>query len=198
VTGAAAWLVDLDGTLYRAPPVKMAMAAEVMVAGWAAIETLRVFRQQHELMRELASEGLSPYRIQIERTAERLGVGADRVESIVSEWMHARPGKWIRMFRRQSLLDEIVRYKASGGLVALVSDYPATTKLAALGAVELFTVVVANGEPGGPRRLKPDPEGYLSAAERLGVAPESCLVLGDRSDADGAAASAAGMAFRKV
>jgi sugar-phosphatase len=28
-------------------------------------------------------------------------------------------------------------------------------------------------------RGKPDPEGYLSAAERLGVAPERCLVIED-------------------
>jgi HAD superfamily hydrolase (TIGR01509 family) len=59
-------------------------------------------------------------------------------------------------------------------------------------------VVVSSGEPGGPSRLKPDPEGYLSAAERLGIAPERCLVIGDRDDADGAAARAAGMAVHII
>ena len=63
---------------------------------------------------------------------------------------------------------------------------------------DLFEVVVANGEAGGPRWLKPDPDGYLSAAGRLGVAPERCLVLGDRADADGEAARRAGMTFRHV
>ena len=83
-----------------------------------------------------------------------------------------------------------------GGRTAVVSDYPARKKLAALGEPELFEVVVASGEPGGPKRLKPDPEGYLRAAEALGVRPERCLVIGDRDDADGAAARAAGMQFR--
>ena len=46
--------------------------------------------------------------------------------------------------------------------------------------------------------LKPHPEGYLSAAERLGVAPSACLVIGDRDDADGAAARAAGMAVHII
>jgi HAD superfamily hydrolase (TIGR01549 family) len=195
---AAAWLVDLDGTLYRALPVKLAMAVEVMTSGWAAIRTLRIFRQQHELVRSMDPGESSPYRIQIERAAETAGVPPERVEATVREWMHERPGKWIRKFRRQDLLDEIAEYRSTGGKVALVSDYPAAIKLSALVATELFSVVVASGEPGGPRRLKPDPEGYLAAAERLGVLPKQCLVIGDRDDADGAAATAAGMAFRKI
>src|SRR5690606_40516027 len=52
------------------------------------------------------------------------------------------------------------------------------------------------GESGGPSALKPAPDGYLKAALSLGVSPEHCLVIGDRDDADGAAARAAGMAFR--
>src|SRR6185295_11178284 len=31
-----AWLVDLDGTLYRAAPVKLAMAFELALLGWGA------------------------------------------------------------------------------------------------------------------------------------------------------------------
>jgi beta-phosphoglucomutase-like phosphatase (HAD superfamily) len=57
-------------------------------------------------------------------------------------------------------------------------------------------VVVASGEPGGPLRLKPHPNGMLQAAEALAVAPVRCLVIGDRDDADGLAARSAGMAFR--
>ncbi len=89
-------------------------------------------------------------------------------------------------------------FKAKGGRTALVSDYPAQRKLDALGCRELFDVIVANGEKNGPRRLKPDPEGYLLAAKLLEVAPAVCLVIGDRDDADGAAARAAGMGFRLV
>jgi HAD superfamily hydrolase (TIGR01549 family) len=62
----------------------------------------------------------------------------------------------------------------------------------------LFDVVIASGEPSGPPRLKPAPDGYLLAAERLGVVPAGCLVIGDRDDTDGEAARRAGMAFRRV
>lgn len=194
-----AWLVDLDGTLYAARWVKLAMAAELLLGGWAAVGTLRRFRKEHERLREeLTTPVDDPFEEQLERTARAVGAPRSVVAGHVEHWMIKRPGKWIRRFRRDELLAEIEEFRASGGRTALVSDYPAREKLAALEATGLFDVVVASGEPQGPRRLKPDPDGYLTAARRLGVTPERCLVIGDREDADGAAARAAHMQFRKV
>ncbi len=196
---ARAWLVDLDGTLYEARWVKLAMASELALGGLGAVKVLRRFRKEHELMREAEeTDAESPFEAQIRRTAAALSVPSSTVEARVVEWMIERPQKWIRRFRRDALLSEIREYRAAGGRTALVSDYPARGKLEALDATALFDVVVASGEPGGPRRLKPDPDGYLTAARRLEVDPGDCLVIGDRDDADGAAARAAGMAFRKV
>lgn len=192
-----AWLVDLDGTLYAPAPVRLAMAAELGLLGWGALPVLRRFRREHEALRALGLEG-DPFRLQLERTAAALGAPADRVEASVRDWMLERPGKWLSLFRRRALLAEIAGFRAKGGRTALVSDYPARQKLAALGASALFDVVVASGEPQGPLRLKPHPGGFLSAAAALGVEPARCLVIGDRADADGLAASAAGMAFRHV
>jgi HAD superfamily hydrolase (TIGR01549 family) len=193
-----AWLVDLDGTLYRALPVKLAMAAELAVFGLPVAMTLRSFRRAHEELRAEPQRGKDPYRAQVEHTAKAIGRDPEQVLRIVTEWMHDRPGKYLKRFERASLLGEIREYRRAGGKTALVSDYPASRKLAALGADNLFDTVVASGEVGGPARLKPDPEGYLLAAARLGVSPERCLVIGDREDADGAAAAAARMAFRHV
>jgi FMN phosphatase YigB (HAD superfamily) len=194
-----AWLVDLDGTLYRPLPVKLAMAVELLASGWGAIRTLRVFRHEHEaLRRELSDEVPDPFALQLERAAATLGVEPSDVQARVRSWMIERPGKWIRLFRRRGLLAEIGAFRAQGGRVALVSDYPARAKLAALRAEPLFDEVVACGEPGGPGRLKPSPDGYAEAARRLLVSPARCLVVGDRDDADGRAARAAGMDFRRV
>ncbi len=190
-----AWLVDLDGTLYEARWVKLLMAAELAIAGWNAIPTLRRFRHEHENVRAEQHEG-DPFRLQLELTARALERDPEHVERHVRTWMFERPGKWIARFKRSSLFSEIRDFRAGGGKTAVVSDYPALAKLSALGEPELFDTVVASGEPGGPRRLKPHPEGYLRAAELLGVAPAKCLVIGDRDDADGAAARAAGMQFR--
>ncbi len=192
-----AWLVDLDGTLYAPRPVKVMMAAELLVRGWSAAPVLRRFREEHESIRELGLEG-DPVALQIERTAAALQRSAADVEEHVRIWMIERPGRWLAAFRRQALLAEIEAFRSAGGRTALVSDYPAKKKLEALGASRLFDAVVASGEPGGPRRLKPHPDGYLRAAAALEVEPSVCLVIGDREDADGEAARAAGMAFRRI
>jgi len=200
-----AWLVDLDGTLYTARWVKLAMAAELALFGWSALKTLRQFRHDHEALREEQSAGralalthASPFAGQLARTADALGLPVAQVERVVQSWMFERPGKWIGRFPRRALLAELRAFKAKGGLAALVSDYPAERKIDALGVRSLFDVIVANGEAHGPRRLKPDPEGYLHAAELLKVDPARCLVIGDRDDADGEAARAAKMSFRLV
>jgi HAD superfamily hydrolase (TIGR01549 family) len=194
-----AWLVDLDGTLYAGRPVKLALAAELALQGLSAVGTLRRFRSEHEHLRRTQAEPTaSPYRLQLERTAEALGVEAMVVEGHVREWMIERPGKWLRRFRRRALLAELEAFRTRGGRLALVSDYPARRKLEALGCSQLFELIVANGEDGGPRWLKPHPDGLLRACEQLQVRPERCLVLGDRHDADGEAARRAGMAFRRV
>lgn len=200
-----AWLVDLDGTLYTQRWVRLVMAAELLLLGWSALPTLRRFRHEQEAQREeltlgkaLATSHANPFAAQLARTADALGRPVAEVELIVQDWMFARPGKWIRRFPNTRLLAEIRAFRAQGGKTALVSDYPAERKLAALGVRELFDVIVASGEEHGPQRLKPDPEGFLRAAELLGVPPDKCLVIGDRDDADGAAARAGKMSFRLV
>ncbi|HTQ03118.1 MAG TPA: HAD-IA family hydrolase [Polyangiaceae bacterium] len=192
-----AWLVDLDGTLYRQAPVRLVMAAELGLLGWRSLRLIQRFRREQERLRELELEG-DPFRLQLERTAAALAESPSVVEASVRDWMIERPAKWLPLFRRRALLAEIADFKARGGRTALVSDYPARRKLEALGAERLFDVVVASGEPNGPERLKPHPSGVLRAAAALGVEPARCLVIGDRLDADGKAAAAAGMAFRHV
>jgi HAD superfamily hydrolase (TIGR01549 family) len=193
------WLVDLDGTLYRAWPVKIAMACEIMLCGWRAVGWIRVFRQEHERIRgESDPQGRSPYALQLERAAAKLGTNPSQLEQIVAEWMIQRPAKWIRCFARRELIQEIMAFRNDGGRTALVSDYPARAKLEALSIRKLFDVVIANGEAGGPRRIKPWPDGYQAAARILGESPAACLVIGDRPDADGEAARRAGMAFRHI
>jgi HAD superfamily hydrolase (TIGR01509 family) len=197
-----AWLVDLDGTLYRSRPVQLAMALELLLFGWGAIKTLRTFRHAHEELRGVAADAaslaLSPFQRQLNHAAKKLARSPEDVERTVRDWMFRRPLKWVARSKRAQLLQSLAQFHDGGGKTALVSDYPATGKLQALGAASLFDLVVSNGEPGGPSKLKPDPEGYLSAAERLGVPPEACLVIGDRDDADGAAARAAGMAVHII
>ncbi len=200
----AAWLVDLDGTLYAPRLVQLGMAAELLLLGPHRLGMLREFRRQHELLRHEFAESNdleffpSPFDEQLRRTAEKLGRDSEGLRPVVLDWMVKRPGKWLRLARRAAVIDALAAFHARGGKTALVSDYPAEEKLRALGLRERFDLVVSNGEHPRLTRLKPSPDGFRIAAAELGVRPEQCLVIGDRKDADGRAASSAGMDFHWV
>lgn len=199
-----AWLLDLDGTLYRPALVKLVMAAELASMGATNVKVLRLFRRAHETMREDLRKSPqvefqpNPFEHQLRLTAERAGTTPDHVRSVVEEWMFSRPCKWLRRTRRSSLIGQLEQFVSGGGRAAVVSDYPAEKKLEALDVRRWLSAVVASGEHPALKRLKPCPDGYLLAAEELGVAPERCLVIGDRKDADGAAARQANMQFRLI
>src|SRR5271163_1101952 len=69
-----------------------------------------------------------------------------------------------------------------------------TASLATLNLLDRFETLVCAGEY---QKGKPDPEAFLLAAAKLGVAPESCLVFED-ADMGIRAAVAAGMASVKI
>jgi putative hydrolase of the HAD superfamily len=87
----------------------------------------------------------------------------------------------------------VAELAAMGLRLAVVSnwDVALTGYLEALGLREHFTAIVTSAEAGAP---KPDPRIFELALERLGVAPERALHVGD-AEADELGARAAGMRF---
>jgi HAD superfamily hydrolase (TIGR01509 family) len=69
-----------------------------------------------------------------------------------------------------------------------------TASLASLKLLDKFDTLVCAGEY---KNSKPDPEAFLLAAAKLGIAPEACLVFED-TDLGIQAAKAAGMASVKI
>ena len=69
-----------------------------------------------------------------------------------------------------------------------------TASLITLNLLDRFDAMVCAGEYS---KSKPDPEAFLLAAKKLGVAPESCLVFED-TEMGIQAARAAGMASVRV
>ena len=203
-TSKKIWLVDLDGTLYRPGLVKWAMALELLLFGWAALSIIRTFRKTHEEIRSESEADPkrrffpSPFDEQIRRTASRSGSSESRVRRVVNTWMFQKPGKWLRLSLRTELIKEIEAHRASGGKTALVTDYPAEKKLQAMGLSYLFDHVIACGETSALERLKPAPDSIQAALKSAGVDADDALMIGDRIDADGAAAKAAGVEFRHI
>ncbi|WP_430790006.1 HAD family hydrolase [Actinoplanes sp. G11-F43] len=84
--------------------------------------------------------------------------------------------------------------KVPFGVVSGSTRESVTASLTALDLLDRFEVLVCAEDYARP---KPDPEGYLTGARLLGVAPERCLVFED-TELGVAAAEAAGMACVRV
>ena len=179
-----AYLFDLDGTVADTMPLHFVCWNEALglhgcalderqfyaLAGIPVVQTIELLNQQHGL--QMPARELAEYKeaLFLKRLTE-----LKPVESVAAH-VHEAHGRIP---------------------LAIVSGSPRASILHSLGMLGLtdrFQVIVgaedyANG--------KPDPEPFLTAAARLGIAPEDCLVFED-ADLGIQAAEAAGMQWVKV
>jgi putative hydrolase of the HAD superfamily len=99
----------------------------------------------------------------------------------------------IRFAVIEGVVERLERLRSYGLLLAVVSnwDISLSETLSSLGLAPLLDLVVSSAEAGA---AKPDPRIFRYALERLSVAPERALHVGDEK-ADAAGALAAGMRF---
>ncbi len=191
-------LFDLDGTLYRQSPVRRRMALEMMTlpllrpaAAAGIIRALRSYRHAQEELRGHEGDG-SIAAAQVAIAAERSGLPAATVDAIVDEWMIQRPLKYLRPCLAPGTDTLLTRLREAQVHVGLLSDYPAADKLRALGLGGQFSPVLCSSDA-HINRFKPDPRGFLAAAEHWGLPPGEVLMIGDRYEVDFLGARAAGM-----
>ena len=94
--------------------------------------------------------------------------------------------------RREAVAEVAVRWAERGLPSAVVSNSTANEVAIALAVTGLAAALPVTVSIADVNRGKPDPEGYLLGARRLGVAPEHCIVVED-SPLGAAAGRAAGM-----
>ena len=190
-------LFDLDGTLYRQPPVRALMALELLTLPfygplqapqrWRA---LAAYRRAQERLR--VAGGARSATTQVVMAATEAGMPVGDVERLANEWIHVRPLKYLRLCRAPGV-EALVSWLAGKGIrMGLLSDYPAAAKLAALGLAGRLAPVLCATDP-EIGTFKPHPRGFLRAASLWQLPPSEVLVVGDRIDADAAGAAAAGM-----
>ncbi len=152
---------------------------------------LQVFRRERERLAEEEAENVATE--QYLRPAVRLGVPPDALEREVFDWIEERPLRHLPAYRFEGAGALFRRLREAGVAVAVLSDYPAEAKLAALGLNA--DLAVAATDP-GVGRFKPHPAGLLRVLELLDVDPAQCVVVGDRDERDGEAARRVGAQFR--
>lgn len=192
-----AFILDLDGTLYRQEPVRRLMAWRLLCAHlWRPLEGLRTlrmlcaYRRAQETLRwdRVSSDPLAQ---QIRIVAQRCKAQESEVNSCVTYWSN-RAMDLLTQAIRPGLLEFLQLAQEKGMLLAVLSDYPAEAKLAALGLRDYFDVVVSANDP-EVQCFKPEPRGLEVVVRRLGVQKHEALYIGDRPTVDGGAAISAGI-----
>jgi putative hydrolase of the HAD superfamily len=193
-------LFDLDGTLYRQRLMRSFMALELVTLPFAAplrarrrLRALTAFRKAQEHLRA-SDAGLigSVSAAQLANAAAHAGLPVDEVERVVDEWMAERPLKYMRWCRAPGIVPLLDWLEQRGVSIGVLSDYPAESKVKALGLEGRFSPILCSTDP-GIGALKPNPRGFLRACELWQLAPGEVLAVGDRVEVDAAGALAAGL-----
>ncbi len=177
LTGYEAIITDLDGTLYYLRPVRIAMLKEMLLHFWRLRDLLVVKKY-----RELYAQGLSE--------KERLAQLPPKAPQVIREWMVQRPLRYVCRYRDGILLRWLEKASAAGVPIIVYSDYPVKEKLAALSFAP--NLAYSADDLGC---LKPDAAGILRVLAQQSIAPEKCLVIGDRAEKDGVLAANMGAEY---
>jgi len=193
------FLFDVDGTLYDQRPLRLRMGLEwarfALGHGRAALEVGRsivAFRRTREDLRALGRPLARLEDLQYVQAARRAGTDEVRLRAVVDEWIFSRPLRHLPRCRRPGVTELFRSLRGRGLPVGIVSDYPARTKLEALGLAEHVSVTVCATDD-EVNAFKPHPGGLEHACRRLGLRPEEVLYVGDRPEVDAAGAAALAM-----
>lgn len=154
-----------------------------------AVSSMQAVGEVGRPMAAMDCAGVDFLRLQYRLPAQHLGCRPAEVQARVEDWMERRPLRWLAACRRPGIAALFDALRRQGKQVAVLSDYPARDKLAALG---LHADPVVWAGDAGIGRLKPDPRGLRQILARTGVAADRTVVVGDRADRDGAVAARVG------
>jgi FMN phosphatase YigB (HAD superfamily) len=195
-------LFDLDGTLYRQGLVRRRLGVRLFLwvlahpspRSLSVITALRAYRQAQEDLRDHPPvHNLTA--LQFQRAAQAAGLPEALIRDSVELWMEQRPLGYLAAAIRPGLAGFLAAAQTQGLRLAVCSDYPATSKLEAMGLTDSFDVTVC-AQDTGVGCFKPNPRILQVALTRAGgFAPRQALLLGDRAAVDGEAARRIGMPF---
>jgi len=184
---------DVDGTLYNQARLRKRMLLSLLLdamrsCSFTTMKILRDFRACRESLARTSPDDFIER--QFAETAALSRRPIEEVKAIVREWIDRRPLPYLAACRYPGIGALFEGLRQTGRLIAILSDYPAVEKLAAL-ALEADIVVSATDVD--VKSLKPDPAGLVKILRTTGIPAERALMVGDRFDRDWAIAERVGM-----
>lgn len=196
VGGYAAYIVDVDGTLYSQPRLRGHMAAAIL--GFVLRHPLRLkeilavlaYRRVHNAGTFAAEADFAEK--EFAWAGQKFGLTPEEVRQLFRHWMLETPLEAVRQTRDAALLTFLAAQKQRGAQVIAYSDYPVADKLRCL------QLDCDAGYSAGDEHiacLKPDPQGLRYILDHHALDPASCLYIGDRCEKDGLCAAACGVDY---
>ncbi len=186
-------IFDLDGTLYADPQVlqKFAEAAYNLFAEVRKIPVEKaeeIIEERRGQMKE--EKGFTvPYTI----TLKTLGIPTERWHEANIKYFN--PGDYLKQDARLKTTLQNLRENYKLAILTNNNEIQTQRILRALGIEKLFTHVFNYNSF---KIIKPDPEVYKRAVEKMEVSFQECLVIGDRLEVDLAPAKELGMKVLEV
>ena len=160
--------------------------------GVVTARALSAYRRAHEALRHRLELSAELEQAQVSLACQTSGLDRDIILSAKEQWFEREALALLSAHRFSGLREFLALCRERGLHRAIVSDYPAATKLEALGLRSYFEIVIC-AQDASVQALKPNPRGLQLALERLGVKPADAVYIGDRRGVDDVAALAAGM-----
>lgn len=187
---------DMDGTLYRQRPVQSVMAYRLLIHaltdrnGWHDLLVLKHYRKNRERLARIGASRVS--HLQFQATSKAYRLTEDQLAQLVRKWMVLKPLPFLKTARFRDIDQFFESLRRRGIKIGVLSDFPVSEKLEALGLRADIACCAADEDVG---RFKPEPAGLLKILKSLGIALNNCLMIGDRKDRDGLCAQAASVPF---
>ena len=184
---------DVDGTLYRQGRLRLRMAQEILLHALSngSFETIAVLKTYRRIRERLGDQEVPNFEpALIGETAASTDRSPDTVRAIVTEWIEQRPLRHLGGYRYPLVLELFAGLRRTGKIIGILSDYPGTAKLEALGLAADH--IVSAGDK-GIGLLKPHPRGLETLMAAARTRARATLLIGDRVERDGLVARRAGV-----
>jgi putative hydrolase of the HAD superfamily len=189
---------DLDGTLMdHRRAAREAVTLWAAGHGWASSEDPADlwFRLERQYFSQYVSGEVSfleQRRRRLRAFLPLVGMAAHEhhLDAVFAEYLEFYATRWVAF---DDAAPTLAALDAAGFSLAVLTNgqqEQQLRKLAAIGLVEHFDVVLASGELAAP---KPDPRAFRALCDALGYAPSAITFVGDDLDADVVGAKAAGL-----
>lgn len=194
-----AWIIDFDGTLFYQLPMRIFMAAWLLLYyllsphRWKELFMLLEYRRLREKL--FAADSENSYQQQLENLSLRYDMSVQKILEVLQTWMTEKPKILIKKFQRKKLIAAIKSAQLRGIKIVIYSDNPVAEKVQSLDFVPEYAFW---SDDDLIKCMKPNPKGLKNILKFFRLCPDEVLYIGDRDDRDGACAKSADVDYCDV